>query len=123
MNSNSEARPSPDEERKTYGSIAGKKPFAVGSPNSVGAVYELEFTGGHLDRLMEGIRDFGIVPDDEFFMDAIMAAIDAREAELGGEKIVDPERERKIEAALQRQAEWRREIAQQRRDGAVQSAD
>ena len=106
-----------------YGTVVGKKPFAVGPPDSVGAVYELEFIGEHLDRLMEGMRDFGIVPDDEFFMGAIMAAIDEREAELGGEKIVDPERERKIEAALQQQAEWRREIAQQQRDGAVQSAD
>ena len=106
-----------------FGTIVGKKPIAVGPPPNPGAAYTLEFTGGHLDRLMEGIRDFGIVPDDEFFMGAIMAAIDEREAELGGEKIVDPERERKIEAALQRQAEWRREIAQQRRDGAVQSAD
>lgn len=106
-----------------FGTIVGKKPIAVGPPPNPGAAYTLEFTGGHLDRLMEGIRDFGIVPDDEFFMGAIMAAIDEREAELGGEKIVDPERERKIEAALQQQAEWRREITQQRRDGAVQSAD
>ena len=123
MSSNSEARPTPDEERKMYGTIVGKKPFAVGPPDSVGAVYELEFTGEHLDRLMEGIRDFGIVPDDEFFMGAIMAAIDEREAELGGKKIVDPERERKIEAVLRQQAEWRRELAQRRQDDAVQSAD
>ena len=123
MSSNSEARPTPDEERKMYGTIVGKKPFAVGPPDSVGAVYELEFTGEHLDRLMEGIRDFGIVPDDEFFMGAIIAAIDEREAKLGGKKIVDPERERKIEAALRQQAEWRRELAQRRQDDAVQSAD
>ena len=123
MSSNSEARPTPDEERKMYGTIVGKKPFAIGPPDSVSAVYELEFTGEHLDRLMEGISDFGIVPTDEFFMGAIMAAIDEREAELGGKKIVDPERERRIQAALQQQTQWRREIRQRRQDNAVQSAD
>lgn len=106
-----------------YGTIGGKKPFAVGPPPDPGAAYTLVFKGEHLRRLMEGMRDFGIVPDDEFFMGAIMTAIDEREAELGGKKIVDPERERRIQAALQQQAQWRREIAQRRQDNAVQSAD
>ena len=123
MSSNSETRPTPDEEREIYGTIVGKKPFAVGPPPNPGAAYTLVFKGEHLRRLMEGTRDFGIVPDDEFFMGAIMAAIDEREAELGGKKIVDPERERRIQAALEQQAQWRREIAQRRQDDAVQSAD
>ena len=106
-----------------YGTIVGKKPFAVGPPPEVGMAYKLRFSGEHLDRLMEGIRDFGIVPDDEFFLGAVMAAIDAREAELGGEKVVNPERERKIAEALERQAQWRRELRQRRQDDAVQSAD
>ena len=123
MNSNSDVRMTPDEERRSYGTIAGKKPFASGPPDSVSAAYELEFAGQHLDRLMEGIHDFGIVPDDEFFMGAVMAAIDKREAELGGEKVVNPERERKIAEALERQAQWRRELRERRQDDAVQSAD
>ena len=123
MNSNSDVRMTPDEERRSYGTIAGKKPFASGPPDSVGAAYELEFTGEHLVRLMEGIRDFGIVPDDEFFLGAVMAAIDKREADLGGEKVVNPERERKIAEALERQAQWRRELRERRQDEAVQSAD
>ncbi len=106
-----------------FGTVVGKKPIAVGPPPNPGAAYTLRFKGEHLQRLREGIRDFGIVPDDEFFMGAIMAAIDEREAELGDKKIVDPEHERKIEAALRQQAEWRREIAQRRQDDAVQSAD
>ena len=123
MSSNSDARMTPEEERRSYGTIAGKKPFASGPPDSISAAYELEFTGEHLDRLMEGIRDFGIVPDDEFFLGAVMAALDKRKAELGGKKIVNPERERKIAEALEQQAQWRRELRQRRQDDAVQSAD
>ena len=123
MNSNPDARMTPEEERRLYGTIVGKKPFASGPPPEVGMVYKLRFTGEPLDRLMEGIRDFGIVPDDEFFLGAVMAALDKRKAELGGKKIVDPERERKIAEALERQAQWRRELAQRRQDEAVQSAD
>ena len=106
-----------------FGTIVGKKPIAVGPPPDGGAVYKLRFKGEHLQRLRYGIRDLGIVPDDEFFLGAVMAAIDAREAELGGEKIVDPERERKIAATLEQQAQWRRELAQRRQDDAVQSVD
>ena len=106
-----------------FGTIVGKKPIAVGPPPNGGAVYKLRFKGEHLQRLRYGIRDLGIVPDDEFFLGAVMAAIDVREAELGGEKVVNPERERKIAEALERQAQWRREIRERRQDDAVQSAD
>ena len=123
MSSNLEARMTAEEERRSYGTIAGKKPFASGPPAEVSMAYELEFTGEHLDRLMEGIRDFGIVPDDEFFMGAVMAAVDKRKAELGGEKVVNPERERKIAEALERQAQWRRELRERQQDDAVQSAN
>ena len=106
-----------------YGTVVGKKPIAFGPPPEIGMVYKLRFTGERLDRLMEGIRDFGIFPDDEFFLGAVMAAIDKREADLGGEKVVNPERERKIAEALERQAQWRRELRERRQDEAVQSAD
>ncbi len=123
MSSEHEHSLSVEERRKLYGTIVGKKPFAVGPPPEIGAVYKLRFTGEHLDRLREGIRDFGIFPDDEFFLGAVMAAIDKREAELGGEKVVNPERERKIAEALERQAQWRRELRERRQDEAAQSAD
>ena len=123
MSSEPEHSLSVEERRRLYGTIVSKKPFAVGPPPEIGAVYKLRFTGEHLDRLREGIRDFGIFPDDEFFLGAVMAAIDKREAELGGEKVVNPERERKIAEALERQAQWRRELKQQQQDEAAQSAD
>ena len=123
MSSEPEHPLSVEERRRVYGTVVGKKPFASGPPPEVGMVYELRFTGEHLDRLMEGIRDFGIFPADEFFLGAVMAAIDKREAELGGEKVVNPERERKIAETLERQAQWRRELRQRRQDEAVRSAD
>ena len=123
MSSEPEHSLSVEERRRLYGTIVGRKPFAVGPPSEISASYELHFTGEHLDRLREGIRDFGIFPDDEFFLGAVMAAIDKREAELGGEKVVNPERERKIAEALERQGQWRRELRQRRQDEAVQSAD
>ena len=92
MSSEPEHSLSVEERRRLYGTVVGKKPFAVGPPPEISASYELHFTGEHLDRLREGIRDFGIFPDDEFFLGAVMAAIDKREAELGGEKVVNPER-------------------------------
>ena len=123
MSSEPEHSLSVEERRRLYGTIAGKKPIAVGPPPEISASYELHFTGEHLDRLREGIRDFGIFPDDEFFLGAVMAAIDAREAELGGEKVVNPERERKIAEALERQAQWRQELRERRQDEAAQAAD
>lgn len=123
MSSEPEHPLSAEERRRVYGTVVGKKPFASGPPSEVGMVYELRFTGEHLDRLMEGIRDFGIVPDDEFFLGAVMAAVEKRKAELGGEKVVNPERERKIAEALEQQAQWRRELRERRQNEAVQPAD
>ena len=123
MSSEPEHSLSVEERRRLYGTIVGKKPIAVGPPPNGGAVYKLRFKGEHLQRLRYGIRDLGIVPDDDFFLGAVMAAIDAREAELGGEKVVNPERERKIAEALERQAQWRRELRERRQDEAAQSAD
>ena len=123
MSSEPEHPLSVEERRRVYGTVVGKKPFASGPPAKVSMAYELEFAGQHLDRLMEGIRDFGIVPDDEFFLGAVMAAIDKREAELGGEKVVNPERERRIAEALEQQAQWRRELRERRQGEAAQAAD
>lgn len=73
-------------DKEDFGSIADEVRLDAVREGSLAVQVPVRFEGEALDRLRYAIRELGIQPLPEFFRDAALAAIDAREAELAAAK-------------------------------------